>query len=407
MKELIHIVNDTPSDPVPSSALTTLLNGGDARAPEARIVRCMSERGAMSPAEIAAATGLARSTISMTLAELRDARIVVETGQSREARGVGRPNQVFALNPKAGTVVGLHLGLRSLRLLVADVAHTVLHRAEIELGLDYGPDAVVGAARQAIRDAYKRCSLPLRSLLGVGVAVAGPVTADGRVLRASMVPTWAGVDIPGTFEPMFQTPVFAGNESNCAALAEMTWGAATDLADFVYFKIELGLGGAIVAQRRLVTGAAGAGGEFGHISIDPNGGLCRCGNRGCLELTGSFGPFVERLSRRLGRAVTIEEVVTRAQAGDAECRDSLSGIAEAAGRGLGIIGSILNPGVVIVAGRSLAAGPLLLEPLEASYERHTLLKCAQLGEAQRMRIIPAHFIEDGSLMGAVALVLRR
>jgi predicted NBD/HSP70 family sugar kinase len=367
----------------------------------------MSERGAMSPAEIAVATGLARSTISTTLADLREARIVVERAPSSQARVVGRPVSVFALNPRAGTCVGLHLGLRELRLMVADVAHTVLHKAEVELGLDYAPPSAVRAARQAIRDAYRRCGLPLRSLLGVGIAVAGPVAADGSVQRASVVPTWAGVDVRQAFEPALQKPIFADNESNCGALAEMTWGAATDLADFVYFKIDMGLGGAIVVRRRVVTGVAGAGGEFGHISIDPRGGLCRCGNRGCLELTGSFRPVVELLSRRLRRSVTIDDVVERATSGDAECRDAISGIGEVAGRGLGIIGSILNPGVVVIGGRGLAAGPLLLEPLEASYERHTLLKRAQLSEAHRVRIMPAHFAEDGSLMGAVALVLRR
>lgn len=367
----------------------------------------MSERGALSPAAIAAATGLARSTISMTLADLRQARIVVERAPSNPARRVGRPASAFALNPKAGTCVGLHLGLRELRLLVADVSHSVLHRAEIPLGLDYAPEAAVRAARQAIRDAYKRCGLPLRSLLGVGVAVAGPVADDGRVQRASVVPTWAGVDIRRTFAPALQAPIFADNESNCGALAEMTWGAATALADFVYFKIDHGLGGAIVVRRRVVTGIAGAGGEFGHIAIDPQGGLCRCGNRGCLELTAGLGAAVERLSRRLRRSLTIEDVIGRAAAGDASCKDAIADVAGAAGRGLGIIGSILNPGVVVVGGRGLAAGPLLLEPLEAAYERHTLLKRAQLSQAHRVRIVPAHFAEDGSLMGAVALVLRR
>jgi predicted NBD/HSP70 family sugar kinase len=232
------------------------------------------------------------------------------------------------------------------------------------------------------------------------------VAADGRIQRASIVPNWAGVNVREAFATAFETAVFADNESNCSALAEMTWGAATDLDDFVYFKIDVGLGGAIVVQRRVVTGAAGAGGEFGHISIDPNGGLCRCGNRGCLELTASFRSVVERLSQRRRRPVTVEEVVERAFGGDVDCVEAISGIADAAGRGLGIIGSILNPAVVIVGGHGATAGPLLFDRLKDSYEHHTLLKRAQLAEAQRMRIIPGRFVTDGSLMGAVALVLR-
>jgi predicted NBD/HSP70 family sugar kinase len=391
---------------VSGSEIIALLKDHPARTPEARIVRCMSERGAITAADLAKATGLARSTISTALSELRSAKIVLEVAQSMEVRGAGRPTSVFSLNPRAGTCIGLHVGLSSLRLIVADVSHAVLHHDEIELGLDYTPQAAMRKARTAITDAYRRSGLSPHSLLGIGVAVAGPVAPDGRIQRASIVPNWAGVNIRHVFASAFETAVFADNESNCSALAEMTWGAATDIDDFVYVKIDVGLGGAIVVQRRVVTGAAGAGGEFGHISIDPNGGLCRCGNRGCLELTAGFRTVLERMSHRLKRSVTVEDLVERAFGGDVDCVEAIAGIAEAAGRGLGIIGSIVNPGVVVVGGFGATAGPLLFDRLNDSYERHTLLKRAQLAEAQRLRIVPARFTTDGSLMGAVALVLR-
>jgi predicted NBD/HSP70 family sugar kinase len=390
---------------VSGSEIIALLKDHPARTPEARIVRCMSERGAITAADLAKATGLARSTISIALSELRSAKLVLEVAQSMDVRSVGRPTSVFSLNPKAGTCIGLHIGLSSLRLVVADVSHAVLHHDEIELGLDYTPQAAIRKTRAAIAEAYRRSGLSPHSLLGIGVAVAGPVAPDGRIQRASIVPNWAGVNIRDALAA-FGTAVFADNESNCSALAEMTWGAASDLDDFVYVKIDVGLGGAIVVQRRVVTGAAGAGGEFGHISIDPNGGRCRCGNRGCLELTAGFRTVLERMSHRLKRPVSVEEVVERAFGGDLDCVEAISAIADATGRGLGIIGSILNPGIVVVGGAGAAAGPLLFERLTDSYERHTLLKRADLAEAQRLRIVPARFSTDGSLMGAVALVLR-
>jgi predicted NBD/HSP70 family sugar kinase len=391
---------------VSGSEIIALLKDHPPRTPEARIVRCMSERGAITAADLARATGLARSTISTALSELRGAKIVIEVAQSMEVRGVGRPTSVFSLNPTAGTCIGLHVGLSSLRLIVADVSHAVLHDDEIELGLDYTPQAAIRKARAAMSDAYRRGGLSPHSLLGIGVAVAGPVAPDGRIQRASMVPNWAGVNVRDVFASAFDTAVFADNESNCSALAEMIWGAASDIDDFVYVKIDVGLGGAIVVQRRVVTGAAGAGGEFGHISIDTNGGLCRCGNRGCLELSAGFRTVLERMSQRLRKPVSVEDVVERAFGGDVDCVEAIAGIAEAAGRGLGIIGSILNPGIVVVGGAGAAAGPLLFDRLTDSYERHTLLKRAQLAEAQRLRIVPARFTTDGSLMGAVALVLR-
>jgi predicted NBD/HSP70 family sugar kinase len=391
---------------VSGSEIIALLKDHPARTPEARIVRCMSERGAITAADLARATGLARSTISTALSELRSAKVVLEVAQSMEVRGVGRPTSVFSLNPKAGACIGLDVGLTGLRLVLADVSHAVLHHDKIELGLDYTPQAAIRKARAAIAEAYRHSGLSPHSLLGIGVAVAGPVAPDGHIQRASIVPNWAGVNVRDVFASAFDTAVFADNESNCSALAEMIWGAASEIDDFVYVKIDVGLGGAIVVQRRVVTGVAGAGGEIGHISIDPNGGLCRCGNRGCLELSAGFRNVLERMSHRLKRGVSIEDVVERAFGGDIDCVEAIAAVAEAAGRGLGIIGSILNPGIVVVGGAGATAGPLLFDRLKDSYERHTLLKRVQLAKAQRLRIVPARFTTDGSLMGAVALVLR-
>jgi predicted NBD/HSP70 family sugar kinase len=387
--------------------LKSLLSDGDAATPEGRIVRILSERGATSAAEVARATGLARSTISVALAELRRSRVIVETMPPDGARGVGRPAAAFALNPEAGTCVGLHLGRTEMRLLVADVSHSVIFENIIPLGRDYAPAVAAAAARHAVREVYERRGLSPRTLLGVGIAVSGPVASDGRIQRASIVPIWAGVNVREIFEPALERPIFADNESNCAAIAEMTWGAAMGVEDFVLFKIDVGVGGAIVSHGRVLAGIAGAGGEFGHMTIDPSGDLCRCGNRGCLELTASLNPALEIAARLLGRAVTIEDLIAMAKAGDVGCIRLIADTAEIAGRGLGMIGAILNPGLIILGGRGALAGPLLIDPLTASYERHTLIKRQDVPESQRVRFVVGRFTQNDSLMGAVALVLRR
>jgi predicted NBD/HSP70 family sugar kinase len=387
--------------------LESLFSGGDASTPEGRVVRVLSERGAVSAAEIARATGLARSTISMALAELRRARVIVAAAAAEGARGLGRPASAFALNPQAGTCLGLHLGRETMRLVIADVSHSVIFERTIPLGLDYSPVLAATQARQAVHAAYREIGRSQRSLLGVGIAVSGPVAPNGVVQRASIVPTWAGVDLRALFEPALERTIFADNESNCAAIAEMTWGAAMGFEDFVLFKIDIGVGGAIVHRGRVLTGVAGAGGEFGHMTIDPNGGLCRCGNRGCLELTASFNPALDVASRLHRRALSIADLVALARTGDVGAARLIADTAEAAGRGLGMVGAILNPGLIIVGGGGALAGPLLMDPLVAAYERHTLIKRADVPEAQRVKITVGRFTENDSLLGAVALVLRR
>jgi predicted NBD/HSP70 family sugar kinase len=387
--------------------LQSLLDDVDADHAEARVVRVLSERGAVSANEIARATGLARSTISSALAELRQARVIVEAPAGAAARGVGRPAASFALNPRAGVCIGLHLSLEEIKLVAADVAHSVIFEKTTALGRDYTPAQAVAAVRRALKPALAEHNVSWRSVIGVGVAFSGPVAPDGRVQRASIIPTWAGVNLRETFEPALERPIFADNESNCSAIAEMTWGAAAGSEDFVLFKVDIGVGGAIVANGRVLTGVAGGGGEFGHMTLDPQGDLCRCGNRGCLELSASLNPAIAIASRLAGRALDADEFVARVCEGDVGFRRLLADTAEVAGRGLGMIGAILNPGLILVGGRAALAGEAFLGPLTASYERHTLIKREETPEAQRVRIVAAKFPQNHSLLGAVALVLRR
>ena len=387
--------------------LQSLLDDIDADHAEARVVRVLSERGAVSANEIARATGLARSTISQALAELRGAKIIVEAAAGESARGVGRPAASFALNPRAGVCLGLHLSLDEIKLIATDVSHSVIFEENIGLGRDYAPAEAVKAARQALRLSCRAAGVAWASVIGVGLSFSGPVAPDGRVQRASIIPTWAGVNLREMFEPALERPIFADNESNCSAIAEMTWGAAVGVEDFVLFKIDLGVGGAIVANGRVLSGVAGGGGEFGHMTLDPQGELCRCGNRGCLELTASLNPAILVASRLQGRQIGIDEFIEAAAAGDVGFRRLLADTAEHAGRGLGMIGAILNPGLILIGGRAALAGEALLAPLIASYERHTLIKRDETPPAQRVRIEIAKFPRNHALLGAVALVLRR
>ena len=388
--------------------LKSLLSERAVATPASRIVRALSQRGSLSSREIAESTGLAKSTISTALTQLRHAGRVgdgpVDNGRSN---GVGRPATVVSLNPEAGTCVGLLFGMYHIQMIVADVAHRVIEDKTVFLEPDYSPEAAADLSRRLIREAYREHELSPDTLLGVGIAVAGPINPrDGKVLRAGGVPTWAGVDLRAVFEPTLQRPILADNESNCSAVAEMMWGAAVGHEDFIFFTLDLGVGGAIVSRGHVITGIAGAAGEFGHMTINPDGPLCRCGNRGCLELYASFKEPLLHAAKRFGRPMTMDEVIGLAKAGDVGCRRLIEDTAEAAGRGLGIIGTVGNPGLIVVGGRMATAGDLLLEPLEKSFNKHTLVKRTDVGEGDRTRIAVSRFVDNDACMGAVGMVLR-
>jgi predicted NBD/HSP70 family sugar kinase/biotin operon repressor len=389
----------------PDSRIAALLNGAPEDSVHARVVHTLAETGAMSAADLARTTGLARSTISTALTDLRKSGVVV-SAQHEGAKGVGRPAQTLTLNPEAGTCIGIHLSIDSIGLVVADVSHSFVFEQTLHLRRDYAPAEALALLRDAVPQAYRRNGLPMSGLLGAGISVSGPVTPDGVILQASILPRWAGVNVREVFAPALGVPLFADNESNCAAMAEMMWGAAQGHSEFVLFKIDLGVGGAIVHGGRILTGAAGGAGEFGHMTVDPNGPLCRCGNRGCLERYAAFDEPLDQLSRVQGRRVTFPEAIRLARQGDVGAQRLIHDCAVAAGRGLASIGTVLNPPLILIGGKLALADELVLGPLIDTYERHTLIKAATVPQARRTRIRRGRFTDKDSLLGAVGLVLR-
>jgi predicted NBD/HSP70 family sugar kinase len=367
----------------------------------AQIVGALSRNGGMSAAQMARLTGLARSTVSTAVAQLKQSRVVVEV-ERMTAGGAGRPGTLLALNPQAGTCVGVHLGYDDVQVVAADISHNIIAQKRFAVGVDYEPEQVSSIFKDVFEEFYKYNGLSRRSLLGAGISVSGPVGRNGVLQRGGILPKWAGLNIKELFSTVFDAPVLVENESNCAALAELKWGAARGAGDFVMFKMDVGVGGAIVNNGAVITGASGGAGEFGHVSINPEGELCRCGNRGCLELYASFVKPLEQLSRVHKKPMTIESAIALAEAGDAGALRMISDVAEYGGRGLAMVGTIINPPLFIIGGRLALAGELLFAPLRKSYERHALIKPH---DGTPPRIAVGKFTENDSLLGAVALVL--
>jgi predicted NBD/HSP70 family sugar kinase len=390
---------------MPVSELKSLLTDQSLGTPAARVVRVLSERGALSGTQIASLLGLAKSTVSTTLTELRRAGIVVD-GDTRAA-GVGRPATAVTLNPQAATCVGVLIGLQHIQLIVADVSHAVLADHRVMVEPDYTPEQAVAIVKRMLRESYDELGVSSDTLLGVGIALGGPINpVNGRVVRAGSIPTWEGVEVRRLFETALELPVYADNASKCTAIAEMMWGAAAGWEDFVYVLFDLSVAGAIVSGGRLIHGIAGAAGEFGHMTINPAGELCRCGNRGCLELYAGFRGAAAIASRRFGRALGIADVVALARDGDIGCRRLIEDTGEAAGRGLAMVAAATNPRHIVVGGQLALAGDMFFAPLEAHFDRYALVKHNDVPAEARTRILPARLLDNGACMGAVGLVLR-
>ena len=205
----------------------------------------------------------------------------------------------------------------------------------------------------------------------VGVAAAAFLdrTRD-RVYFAPNI-AWSDFPLQDVLEQRLLRPVTLENDANAAGWAEFQFGAAKHAHSMVMLTMGTGVGGAIVEDGRLLIGGFGAAGELGHIIIEPNGLLCGCGNRGCLEQYASGTALMREARSDLKRPeLTSEEMTDLLAAGDSAAIAVLHRVCDAMGRGITSLVAVTDPEVVVIGGGVAKAGSLVSDPITESFRRH-------------------------------------
>ncbi|MAT95724.1 MAG: sugar kinase [Anaerolineaceae bacterium] len=236
--------------------------------------------------------------------------------------------------------------------------------------------------------------------LTVGISFGGPVDYKTGVVRLSHhVPGWENVPLQDRFEEAFQAPARVDNDANVAALGEWRFGAGRGVADMLYVTVSTGVGGGWILDGRTYRGADGMAGEIGHTVVDPNGPLCLCGKRGCVERLAS-GPYMAQdvaAARGLpADDVTGKQVAAWAEMGEATAVAILERGAKGLGMGIGNAANLLNPSCVVLGGGVTKSGARWWQLVRQTAQ------ATALPEVQ-FAILPAALGDDAPLWGAVAL----
>jgi predicted NBD/HSP70 family sugar kinase len=369
------------------------------------VLRHVASAGSCSRAQIAAETGLTRGTVSSLVSELIALELVRETGETTSPRGTGRPGAALEL---ADVVVGvgIEVNVDYVAVSVEDLTGAVRYsRRSYRDNRSSAPATVLDRLGRAARRALDTALAEGLRPVGVSVAVAGLVEeASGTVVNA---PNLAWVDLPvaAELESRLGLRVQIENEANLAALAEHWTGAAVGIDDFVCVFGEVGVGGGIVLGGRLFRGFHGFGGELGHVSVDPEGRVCACGSRGCVEtLVG-----VESIARVAGispvvgrpRSLT-DELVRRAEAGAPRVVQALDDVGRWLGIALASAFNLLDVRAVVLGGCFGPLAPWLVEGVRATLEERSL--AARSGS---FLVLPSAFGDIAAVRGAAALPLHR
>jgi glucokinase-like ROK family protein len=365
-----------------------------------QVIETLRSRGVVSRADIARQTGLSPSTVSSLVADLQTEGLVVERtdGDSTAGRQGGRPPVMVALDRSAGTVVGIDFAHDHLRAALADLSYSVLAESYEESEVDTGAEDALDTAARMVDGLLEESGVKPDRVLGVGMGLPGPIDREsGMVHSSSILPSWVGLHPAAEMEKRLNLPVHVDNDANVGALGESAFGVGRGSVMMVFLRLSSGIGAGLVLEGRPFRGAKGVAGEIGHVLVDPDGSICRCGNRGCLETLVS-GPALCEMVRRSHGQLTVTELLALAEEGDAGCQRVIADAGRVVGRALADLCNNINPDLVVIGGDLSAAGDLVLEPMREAVRRFAIAAAAD-----DVQIMAGTLGDRASLLGALAL----
>ena len=355
---------------------------------------------AVTRADLARHTGLARSTVAQRVDALLASGLVLEAGDTPSTGG--RPATALAFNHEAGVVLVADLGATHARMALTDLAGTPLAELAGDLDIALGPGDVLKWVSGRFDELLEETGKAAADVRGIGIGVPGPVEFDtGRPVNPPIMPGWDGFDIPAWFAEHYRAPVLVDNDVNIMARGEH-WVHWRDTPHLLFVKVGTGIGCGIVADGHIHRGARGAAGDIGHIRASGDDVICACGNIGCLEAVAGGHALATRLAATGVDASNSRDVVRLVHEGNV----SATRMVRAAGRTLGevLAGTVnfFNPAVIVIGGDIAEAHAQLLAGVrEGIFSRSLPLATRDL------RIVPCRLGDRAGVIGAAITAIEQ
>ena len=327
------------------------------------IITLLQQYGPLSRTELARRAQVAPSTVTLAVNALEKEGLIVETAL-RHHHGTGRPQVAISLTPGAGAAIGLEFGFRHVRGVIVDLSYDILATRQTELGADYSVERGIAAVLEIVESLKKESGYTDKDLVGIGIGLPTPMNIDGTTTRSSMIPSWRGTNVHQRLAGSIAVPLIIENETRLSARAERVWGAARGVDDFVYMNLHFGVGGAIFANGSLIVGKNGGAGEIGHISLDPAGPACRCGNRGCFETYAAIPAILERL-RPTHPGIDLQRLFALYVEKDPATVAVMADTGRRVGQMVAMLCNTVNPELVLIGGLLAEAGEAFVAEIRA------------------------------------------
>jgi glucokinase len=308
----------------------------------------------------------------------------------------------------ARAVIGVDLGGTNLRTALISQTGTILEKQKEATQAAQGYRKVIAKVINSVRRQMDIAKAGSHAVIAVGVGAPGVIHAGrGVVVKSPNFPDWNDLPLKQELEGAIGLPVSIENDANAAALGEQWLGAAQGIGSMIFLTLGTGVGGGIVLNGRIWSGADGMAGEVGHMTILPEGRKCGCGNTGCLEMYASSRGVVMSYQEGQGGTTTgplntSADIYQAARKGEPLALRVMEDMGRYLGIGIANLINIFNPEMIVVGGGVKEAWPLFIDAT-----RDEVRKRAFEYPAERTRIVPSVLGDDAGMIGAAAVALQK
>ena len=313
--------------------------------------------------------------------------------------------------------IGVDLGGSKILTAVVDPQGRILSSDESVTPATKGRQAIIQSIIDSAHHALEQAGVGISEICAIGVGAAGISNPEAGILFTSPnLPGLRDVPLRDIVQERLGKKAFLINDANAAALGEFYFGAARGARNFIYITLSTGIGGGIVIDGKIYTGALGAAGEVGHMTIDDDGPVCNCGNRGCWETLASGTALAREARRRIKEGartsildyadgdvekVTAQVIHSAAEQGDGLAKELIAQIGYYVGVGLANLINIFNPELIVIGGGLSNIGDMLLEPAFKVAEERAYKEAFEV-----VRFASAELGRNSGVLGAAAFALQ-
>ncbi|HCM90888.1 MULTISPECIES: ROK family glucokinase [Vagococcus] len=314
-------------------------------------------------------------------------------------------------------LIGIDLGGTTAKFAILTESGDVQQKWSIETNINDEGTHIVPEIIASIKHRLELYGMTAEDFIGIGMGTPGTVNRENGTVIGAYNLNWKTLqEIKGPIEEALNIPFAIDNDANVAALGERWKGAGENSPEVTFMTLGTGVGGGIIAEGHLLHGVAGAAGEIGHITVEPDGFECTCGKKGCLETVASATGIV-RLARAMseeysgnsdlkykiddGQSVTSKDVFDAAKGNDDFASLVVDKVCFYLGLACGNIGNMLNPSDIVIGGGVSAAGDFLLEKIQFYFEQFSF---PQVRESTKIKL--AILGNEAGVIGAASLALQ-